>query len=47
MRVLEKHPVDGGANNQGPRTVIHGNSHLNYRPGTLRLWEWHDREETS
>jgi hypothetical protein len=47
MRVSKEHPVDGGANDQGLRTVIRGNSHLNHSQGTLRLWEWHDREETS
>ena len=47
MRVSEEHPVDRVANDQVPRTVIRGNSHLNHSQGTLRLWEWHDREETS
>ena len=47
MRVSEEHPVDGGANDQGPRTVIRGNSHLTHSPRALKLWEWHDREETN
>ena len=47
MRVSEEHPVDVGANDQGPRTVIRGNSHLNHSLRPLKLWELHDREETN
>ena len=47
MRVSEENPVDVGANDQGPRTVIRGNSHLNHSPRTLKLWEWHNGEETN
>ena len=32
--------VDEKANDQGPRTVIQGNSHLNHGPRTLKLGKW-------
>ena len=37
--------MDEEANDQGPRTVIRGNSHWNLSPWTLKLWEWRAREE--
>ena len=37
--------MDEEANDQGPRTVIRGNSHLNHSPRALKLWEWRAREE--
>ena len=47
MRVLEEHPSDGGANDQCTKNVIRGNSHVNISPRTLKLLEWHDREEAN
>ena len=44
---IERASCGWRGNDQGPRTVIRGNSRLNHSPGTLMLWEWHGRKETS